>query len=79
MEAEPGAQSSHTVLTFDVKNITDEAKDLEGRGVSFLDYVSALDPTCPVKSEEPEKGASIADSDGNILCLHERVIGDMDP
>lgn len=38
MEAEPGAQSTHTVLTFEVENNTDEVKDLEGHGVGFLDH-----------------------------------------
>ena len=78
MEAEPGAQSSHTVLTFEVENITDEVKDLEGRGVGFLDYdtpeIKTVDHVCVMGDE---KAAWFADTEGNILCLHERVIGDM--
>jgi catechol 2,3-dioxygenase-like lactoylglutathione lyase family enzyme len=38
MAAEDGAQSPHTVLTFEVEDITNEVKDLESRGVGFYDY-----------------------------------------
>jgi len=78
MPAEPGAQSAHTVLTFEVENITDEVKDLEGRGVGFLDYdtpeIKTVDHVCDFGNE---KAAWFADPEGNILCLHERVIGNM--
>jgi catechol 2,3-dioxygenase-like lactoylglutathione lyase family enzyme len=37
MTAEEGAQSSHTVLTFEVEDITNEVKDLKSRGVGFYD------------------------------------------
>jgi len=78
MEAEPGAQSSHTVLTFEVENITDEVKDLERRGVGFLDYdtpeIKTIDHVCVMGDE---KAVWFADSEGNILCLHERVSGDL--
>jgi catechol 2,3-dioxygenase-like lactoylglutathione lyase family enzyme len=80
MTAEEGAQSSHTVLTFEVENITKEVKDLEGRGVGFLDYdtpqIKTTDHVCVMGDE---KAAWFADSEGNILCLHEYVIGDMMP
>lgn len=62
------------------KYITDEAKDLEGRGVGFLDYdlpnLKTVDHVCVMGDE---KAAWFADTEGNILCLHERVIGDMTP
>lgn len=78
MPAEEGAQSAHTVLTFEVQNITDEVKDLEGRGVGFLDYdtpeIKTVDHVCDFGDE---KAAWFVDSEGNILCLHERLIGDM--
>jgi hypothetical protein len=76
--AEEGAQSTHTVLTFEVEHITDEVRDLEGRGVGFLDYdtpeIKTVDHVCVMGDE---KAAWFADSEGNILCLHERQIGDM--
>jgi predicted enzyme related to lactoylglutathione lyase len=34
LRAAPGAQSAHTVLTFEVADITAEIRDLEGRGWS---------------------------------------------
>ena len=78
MTAEEGAQSAHTVLTFEVENITDEVKDLEGRGVGFLDYdtpeIKTVDHVCVMGDE---KAAWFADTEGNILCLHERQVGEM--
>jgi predicted enzyme related to lactoylglutathione lyase len=80
MPAEEGAQSHHTVLTFEVENITEEVRELEGRGVDFLDYdtpeIKTTDHVCVMGSE---KAAWFADSEGNILCLHEQVIGDLTP
>ena len=79
MTAEEGAQSAHTVLTFEVEDITNEAKDLESRGVGFYDYdLPDLKTTDHVVVMGAEKAAWFADSEGNILCLHE-VIGDMSP
>jgi catechol 2,3-dioxygenase-like lactoylglutathione lyase family enzyme len=79
MPAEEGAQSPHTVLTFAVENITDEVKDLERRGVGFLDYdtpIKTVDHVCVINGE---KAAWFADSEGNVLCLHEHLIGHMTP
>ena len=36
MPADEGAQSAHTVLTFEVEDVTDEIQDLQSRGVGFL-------------------------------------------
>ena len=80
MPAEEGAQTGHTVLSFEVDNIFDEIKDLEGRGIGFLDYdLPDLKTTDHVGVMGDEKAAWFADTEGNILCLHERVIGDMQP
>ncbi|MEP7194539.1 MAG: VOC family protein [Actinomycetota bacterium] len=77
MPAEEGAQSAHTVLTFEVEDINSEVKDLEARGVGFYDYDNPdLKTTDHVAVMGAEKAAWFADSEGNILCLHE-VIGDM--
>lgn len=73
MTAEEGSQSSHTVLTFEVQDITNEVRDLESRGVGFLDYdlpdLKTTDHVCVMGAE---KAAWFPDSEGNILCLHER-------
>lgn len=80
MVAEAGAQSPHTVLTFEVEDIVDEVRDLEARGVGFLDYdLPDLQTTNHVCVMGSEKAAWFADTEGNILCLHENVVGDMSP
>jgi predicted enzyme related to lactoylglutathione lyase len=77
MPAEEGAQSAHTVLTFEVEDIYNEIKDLEARGVGFYDYdMPDLKTTDHVAVMGAEKAAWFADTEGNILCLHE-VIGHM--
>jgi len=77
MPAEEGAQSAHTVLTFEVENISEEIRDLEGKGVGFLDYdLPDLKTVDHVVSAEGEKAAWFTDTEGNILCLHEYVVGD---
>ena len=79
MATEKGAQGPHTVLTFEVEDITNEVKDLESRGVGFYDYdLPDLKTTDHVAVMGVEKAAWFADSEGNILCLHE-MIGDMSP
>ena len=72
MPAEEGAQSAHTVLSFEIENITRHIKELEGRGVTFLDYdLPELKTIGHVAVLGSEKGAWFADTEGNILCLHE--------
>jgi hypothetical protein len=79
MSAEEGAQSAHTVLTFEVENITNEIQDLLSRGVGFYDYdLPNLKTADHVAVMGTEKAAWFADSEGNILCLHE-VIGKTSP
>jgi catechol 2,3-dioxygenase-like lactoylglutathione lyase family enzyme len=74
MAAEEGAQSPHTVLTFEVNDIMKEVKDLESRGVGFYDYdlpdLKTTDHVCVMGAE---KAAWFADTEGNILCLHENM------
>jgi hypothetical protein len=77
MPAEEGAQTGHTVLTFEVENIADEIKDLESKGVGFLDYDTPdLKTVDHVVSADGEKAAWFSDTEGNILCLHEYVLRD---
>ena len=74
MPAEEGAQSAHTVLSFEIENISEQIKDLEGRGVTFLDYdLPDLKTTDHVAVMGAEKAAWFADTEGNILCLHENT------
>ena len=72
MPAEAGAQSAHTVLTFEVQDIDNEIRDLESRGVGFYDYdLPNLKTKDHVADMGAEKAAWFADTEGNILCLHE--------
>lgn len=72
LPAEPGAQSAHTVLTFEVDDIAGEVADLEERGVRFDDYDLPDFRTDPhhIATWGGEKAAWFHDSEGNILCLH---------
>jgi predicted enzyme related to lactoylglutathione lyase len=73
MVAEEGAQSSHTVLSFEVEDVPAEIRDLERRGVSFLDYdLPDFRTTDHVAVLGDDKCAWFADTEGNILCLHEQ-------
>lgn len=75
MPAESGAQSKHTVLTFEVTNVATEIRDLERRGVTFADYdLPDLKTVNHIAEMGGEKAAWFADPEGNILCIHE-VIG----
>ena len=72
MPAEPGAQSKHTVLSFEVTDIGSEIRDLERRGVTFADYdLPDLKTVNHIAEMGNEKAAWFADTEGNILCIHE--------
>jgi predicted enzyme related to lactoylglutathione lyase len=72
MPAEAGAQSAHTVLSFEVDDITAEIRDLERRGVRFADYdLPDLKTVDHVAELGGEKAAWFNDSEGNILCIHQ--------
>lgn len=72
MPAETGAQSKHTVLSFEVADLATEIRDLESRGVRFEDYdLPGLKTVDHIAEMGNEKAAWFCDSEGNILCLHE--------
>lgn len=72
MPAEAGAQSTHTVLSFEVTDISGEIRDLERRGVTFADYdLPDLKTVDHIAEMGDEKAAWFSDSEGNILCIHE--------
>jgi hypothetical protein len=64
--AEEGAQSTHTVLTLEVENITDEVRDLEGRGVGFLDFgapeIKTVDHVFLMGDEKPAYATVASDA-----------------
>jgi catechol 2,3-dioxygenase-like lactoylglutathione lyase family enzyme len=69
-----GTKAEHTAVSFLVRDIVDEIRELEGRGVTFHDYdlpgFKTVGHVCVLGSE---KAAWFNDSEGNILCLHEEV------
>ncbi|WP_436493500.1 VOC family protein [Actinokineospora sp. HUAS TT18] len=72
LPAEAGAQSTHTVLSFEVDDVKAEIADLEGRGVHFEDYdTPELRTVDHIADMGGEKAAWFTDSEGNILCLHQ--------
>lgn len=72
MPAEEGAQTDHTVLSFEVEDLVAEIGELEGRGVRFEDYdLPELKTVGHVAVMGSERAAWFHDSEGNVLCLHE--------
>jgi predicted enzyme related to lactoylglutathione lyase len=72
MPAEKGAQTAHTVLSFEVPDLESEIRELEGKGVHFEDYdMPELKTVNHIATMGNERAAWFCDTEGNILCLHE--------
>jgi predicted enzyme related to lactoylglutathione lyase len=72
LPAEAGAQSQHTVLSFEGPDIAAEVRELTGRGVEFADYdLPDLKTVDHVAELGSEKAAWFTDTEGNILCIHQ--------
>lgn len=72
MPAEKGAQTRHTVLSFEVPDLEGEIRELEGRGVRFADYdLPDFKTDHHIAVLGDERAAWFTDTEGNILCLHE--------
>ena len=66
--------SPYTALSFEVDNLEGEISDLEQRGVRFEDYdLPGLKTENHVFRTEDEKCAWFADTEGNILCIHQEL------
>jgi catechol 2,3-dioxygenase-like lactoylglutathione lyase family enzyme len=69
-----GTKAEHTAVSFLVKDIAREIKDLKQRGVVFEDYdfpgLKTENHVCVLGSE---KAAWFKDTEGNYLCLHEDI------
>lgn len=69
-----GAQSENTALVFEVGDLEDEISTLEGRGVRFQDFeMEGLKTVNHIAELGKERAAWFADSEGNVLCLHQLV------
>jgi len=69
-------KADHTVMTFEVKGLENQIKDLEKSGVKFEDYDMPeinLKTKDHIASMENEMAAWFKDSEGNIICLHENL------
>jgi predicted enzyme related to lactoylglutathione lyase len=74
LKSEPGTQSERTVLTFEVDDLAAEIGELEGRGVVFDDYdLPDFKTVNHIATMGDERAAWFRDTEGNILCVHERV------
>jgi catechol 2,3-dioxygenase-like lactoylglutathione lyase family enzyme len=68
----PGTSTEHTLAHFEVTDIAATVRELESRGVTFLDYDDGpLQTTDHVAKIGPALGAWFRDPDGNTLGLRE--------
>jgi predicted enzyme related to lactoylglutathione lyase len=67
-----GTKAEHTAVSFQVKDIAQEIKELKQRGVVFEDYdfpgLKTVNHVCVLGAE---KAAWFKDTEGNYLCIHE--------
>lgn len=60
------------MLSFEVPDISAEVNELSDRGVEFADYdLPDLKTVDHVAELGGEKAAWFADTEGNILCIHQ--------
>jgi catechol 2,3-dioxygenase-like lactoylglutathione lyase family enzyme len=68
----PGTSTEHTLAHFEVTDIAGTVRELESRGVTFLDYDEGpLQTTDHVAKIGPALGAWFHDPDGNTLGLRQ--------
>ena len=68
----PGTETSHTLAHFEVADIEAAVRDLEARGVTFVDYEEGpLRTTGHIAQMGPARGAWFRDPDGNYLGLRQ--------
>jgi catechol 2,3-dioxygenase-like lactoylglutathione lyase family enzyme len=68
----PGTGTEHTLAHFEVSDIEAAVKDLEARGVEFVDYNEGpLITTNHIAQLGPARGAWFHDPDGNTLGLRQ--------
>lgn len=69
-----GTKAEHTAVSFLVKDIAQEIRELKARGIVFEDYdfpgFKTENHVCVLGSE---KAAWFKDTEGNYLCLHEDI------
>lgn len=67
-------RADHTAVSFEVPDVAEAVRMLEGRGVRFNDYdlpgLKTVEHVCVLGSE---KAAWFNDPEGNILCIHQNL------
>ena len=68
-----GTKAEHTALSFEVGDVVSEIAEMEKRGVVFEDYdlpgLKTVNHVCVMGSD---RTAWFKDTEGNILCIHQR-------
>ena len=68
----PGLTTEHTLAHFEVVDIEATVRDLEAKGVEFVDYAEGpLATTGHIAQMGPARGAWFRDPDGNFLGLRQ--------
>lgn len=68
----PGTTTEHTLAHFEVADIEATVRDLEARGVEFVDYAEGpLQTTGHIAQMGPARGAWFRDPDGNSLGVRQ--------
>ncbi len=68
----PGTETQHTLAHFEVGDIEATVRDLESKGVRFVDYDEGpLRTTGHIAQMGPARGAWFRDPDGNFLGLRQ--------
>ena len=68
----PGTATEHTLAHFEVTDIEATVRELEAKGVVFVDYAEGpLQTTGHIAQVGPARGAWFRDPDGNFLGVRE--------
>jgi catechol 2,3-dioxygenase-like lactoylglutathione lyase family enzyme len=68
----PSTVTEHTLAHFEVTDVEAAVRDLEVRGVAFVDYADGpLQTTGHIAQMGPARGAWFRDPDGNFLGLRQ--------
>jgi len=68
----PGTVTEHTLAHFEVADIEATVRDLEAKGVKFVDYTEGpLKTTDHIAPIGPARGAWFRDPDGNFLGVRQ--------
>ena len=69
----PGLVTEHTLAHFEVADIEATVRELEAKGVQFVDYTEGpLTTTNHIAQLGPARGAWFHDPDGNFLGVRQR-------